>query len=402
MVLGRRLTTAFAADALRVFSRLGKDLAATVVTDERGLQTRDSPPLLVANETEVPVWCRVSGSFDEWRLIAPFARLAVRKAGTTNEDCLIALPEQVDLLFRLGSGEQREVLVEGLASNAAHSVKLAVASVNAAWVVGFDDLAGRVLARLRSRVRFFNRTDHAVELSDDAAVFIVPARSDLSLPLSLARQGAQLKIRRARSFGEEWGWSNARLSVWSSEHEEEDDQEEKVGGVVGGSQTGKKQSTGRRSVFASRGLKGVWYAVAGVRAGDRVEQRVVLTAPLVVKNLLPCGAQLSFSTGEREARLLVQPGEVQTCCELDCSQGVWISVRVAAFTGRCAVKVEPERLPRRIEPRGQLSIRQHMSLGEPGRHELLLRSAQGETLKVELRAEKRHRANTAPRLNSII
>ncbi|KAH8068657.1 hypothetical protein JL721_6517 [Aureococcus anophagefferens] len=178
--------------------------------------------------------------------------------------------------------------------------------------------------------------------------------------LRLAEDGAALFFRRADD-GFEYGGGEP-LRAWGG----------------GGGQGARK----KRLVISKRPGEAA-VAVVGAASGNG-EAVVTLHPPVTVENRLPCGVLVTLQVGSRgESRVRVAPGGRGAVVDVDVSGGVWVSLRVGAFKGRCDAKIVPRNCPRRAGDRPSATSR--------GVHDVLLGDDGERHATVGVRCEKRHR-----------
>ncbi|KAJ8600557.1 hypothetical protein CTAYLR_007921 [Chrysophaeum taylorii] len=400
----------FVTDLVRLVGRLKSEIATRDATKLEAV--RDAPPLLVANETELDLRCRVSDDDDDdgpWFDLGPGARVAIPSKHSAG---LLDAPPAMDVANRVGV--KPDFLLSRLVSCSPHrSVRRGLGpsrtlSHGVAWHVGFDDDTGRVLARLRSRVTVSNRTSVAWEIAaldvQQQKCLVVGAKATVPLPLELARRGVGLRLRRHDS---NWNWSetDAPLLVWDDKEDDEAIPRAQSGTDLmnaafgGGKPTttkeGRRDAKKRLVTTAGRGVPAAQHVIFGTArvplpsssAVEDYEMKIMVSPPVTVRSKVPCGVVVTLATADAEARLRVGPGENASCCDLDVAKsGVWVACRVAAFRGKCETKLTRKNAAKRAH-RGAA----HDST-TPGLFDVTLRRpGTDETFKLELRVERRHR-----------
>ena len=115
---------------------------------------------------------------------------------------------------------------------------------------------------------------------------------------------------------------------------------------------------------------------------DGGEPSIVLHAPVVVENRLPCGVLVRIQAKAREGRCRVEPGRRSSCCAIDVQEGCWLALRVGNLRGRLRKRLVPQDLPNHAR----------MTATEAkGLYEVALSENSEDVLAVALRAERRHR-----------
>lgn len=437
-------STAFVADLAHLSARLKQEALATVENTQAKIvkAVRDAPPLLVANDTELALRCRVSDDETAWIDLPPGGRVSVAKsttaasiggAGLSDAPPFVDIanvPRQTPdlLLSRLVSNMPHRSLRKGLGS--AHGLANGVS-----WHVSFDDDTGRVLAKLQSRVVISNRTPLAFEVAttDSKTVATALPGKATPAPLDLARRTARLVLRRADPGHSRWGWTSGEFALWgdksSSDESAGDDDEGATGrstndmmssmaaSVAGAAATGvstlqpkaatKRESVKKRLVSTSgRGVP-THHVVVGVArvpssstSSIDDEARLVLASPLVIRSKVPCGVVLTLATADAEARLRISPGEEVGCCDLDVAKnGVWLACRVADFRGKCDTKLTVKNAAKTLPPANAdfmsaglfaLTLRRDGAAKQRPGHKVE-EDDSNDTLQLELRVERKHR-----------
>lgn len=410
----------FLTDLIHISSRLKNEASLAVRGSSHKLKaTRDAPPLLVANETELVLRCRVSDSDGPWLDLNPGERVPVGARSVAGKSVdsgsFLHSPPAVDIASQPLHSATPSFLLTRLVSGAPHrSVRHGFSSAPSlvdgiSWHVGFDDVTGRVLAEFRSRVSASNRTPIPLELAsvdvrDTATGTVVEPRSTKPLPIGLAQRGVTFKLRR-HDVDNRWKWSTRKsLTVWAKDSAEDSSR---------GEQPGLGES--KKQVVAIPGnVVPTQYVIFGYQrvapssstSSSRDEAKVVLAPPLVIQSKLPCGFVLTLANSVAETRIRVGPGENVGCCDLDVStNGVWLACRIANFRGKCETKLTTKNAAKRAPPGAAMGSNSEFSVSTPGLFELILRrdgahpqyaghkkfESVNDALQLELYVEKKHR-----------
>ena len=326
-ILDAVLSTAFAARLIRLQGNLARDLA-------RGAAgAAAQPAFALKNETGAPLDVRVS---TQWTRVDAEASFAL--GGSSNG---LDTPKTVEC--RLPGGR----ILPALPCCRPAAIKL---EAGLAWSCAFDDRAGRVVGRLRRRAVVTNRTDlsfdvaAAVEGYGDAEVVLCHS-GETPLPPAIA--GGAFRLRRSGT-----------------------------------------QAWGRQTVGSSDGKIVVDFegtAVVAHSTHDAGEPAIVLHAPLIVENRLPCGILVRVQAKAREGRCRVAPGSQSTCCSVDVQEGCYIALRVGNLRGRLRKRLATRDLPNRATAASQSDLQPR------GFYEVALQEDGVDVLAVAIRAEKRHR-----------
>lgn len=437
-------SSTFVTELAQVGGRLKREASlAFRNTSQKIKGVRDAPPLLVANETEIMLRCRVSGEDGPWLEIQPGSRVAVglpsAKDKLIGSSGLLRSPDAVDICNIPKQVNTPDFCLRRLVTSAPQrSVHRNLGTVPAlangvSWHVAFNYETGRFLAQFKSRVSVANRTPIAIELAadDTETPIVVEAKNSRTVPLSFARRGVALRLRR-RDQKERWTWSKSNtLRVWEQDGTEAEEGPRSTRGglhksrsssdfisTFKGPGTTSSQGVGesRKQLVATSGhAVQTQFVVFGVHrvpsaslnssAADD-EARIMLAPPLVVRSKLPCGVVLTLANSDAETRLRVGPGEEVGCCDLDVSKsGMWLACRVADFRGKCDTKLTPRNAAKKAPPGTGLDYSTDFSGSTSGLYELILhrggavRQLKGrqpvnngnDALQLELRVEHRHR-----------
>ena len=351
-VLDATLSTSFVARLLELETQLVKTVTSKADGGASLIARRDEPALRVRNETLKALEIRPATG--AWRPFPPRGAVALGREGGRGDAASMDLPAAVDV-----RGEGLDF--SGLVASAPCHVAVGGGLM---WVVAFDERSGVVSGVLRSRVVVRNFLPCAFDVARSDAPQ-APAEApgggaETPLPLRLAEDGAALFFRRADD-GFEYGGGEP-LRAWGG----------------GGGQGARK----KRLVVSKRPGEAA-VAVVGA-ASDNGEAVVTLHPPVTVENRLPCGVLVTLQVGSRgESRVRVAPGGRGSVVDVDVSGGVWVSLRVGAFKGRCDAKIVPKSCPRRSGDRPSATSR--------GVHDVLLGDDGERHATVGVRCEKRHR-----------
>jgi len=440
------VSTSFIADLVRLGARLKEDAIKLVAKKDKAKPVRDAPPLLVANETELPMRCRITDdaekSSDRWIDLAPFSRVSIKKntsASVIKDAGLLEAPANVDLapagrddiyLPNLVSGFPHRSIQRIVSKDGTKPKSAGALSGGIAWHVRFDDDSGRVLAKFRSRVMVVNKTDVPFELTTEnssTTTTLVEAQKTVPLTLDLARSGINLRIRRASTISSIWNWStDTPINVWDSDvHDEGDDEdfdevgldeidEAKTPSVASSSgEATKKKSekvghgkAQKRIItsLAQENSSGIaQYVIIGRRyvqppANRPLNQKdeealITIFPPIVVRSKLPVGVVVTLSTIGAESRLRLGAGEEVACCDLNAAKnGLWVRCRIADLYGKCETKITEKNAAKSLPPSTQAFG--HELTGTPGLYEIFLKApgmSTDDAFKFELRAVRKHR-----------
>ena len=325
-VLDAVLSTAFAARLIRLQGSLQTDLSA-----RRRIQQREAFSL--RNETGLVLDVRAGTR--EWTRV--------------NEGAALDLRSPTDLECRLPGGR----ILPALPCRRPASVKLEHGLV---WSCGFDEDEGLVVGKLSRRAAVTNKTLEAFDVAvavegygDVEIVSVKPASltqagrgAGAATPLPPSLSGGALRLRH----GARWGRPH-------------------IGGDV------KKTSVNFEDACVIAHAK-----------RDGGEPAIVLHAPVVVENRLPCGVLVRIQAKAREGRCRVDPGKRSSCCAIDVQEGCWLALRVGNLRGRLRKRLCPADLPNHARMTATES---------KGLYEVALSENAEDVLAVAIRAERRHR-----------